>query len=251
MTKISVITVCFNSEKTIDRMLKSVAEQDCLKVEHIIIDGGSTDNTNLIIEKYRSNLSYVKSEPDEGIYDAMNKGLYVASGEIVCFLNADDYYSSANVLSAVYDKMQSKQLEALMGDVAFFHENKPTKIVRRYRSDRFRPSRLKFGFMPAHPALFMRKEVYDRVGYFNKNYSIGGDFDFIVRTFHNKKIKYDFLKEVLVLMQTGGASDNGLKAKILLNKEFLRACKEGGVKTNMINILSRYRFKILEKIFYN
>lgn len=243
---ISVITVCYNSAATLTRALQSVADQDWPKVEHILIDGASTDGTATIIERFRPRLAQVLSEPDKGIYDAMNKGLDRAGGDIVCFLNADDQYASNQVLSQVATQMREHKLDALMGDVGFFHENEPTRMVRRYRSDRFHPGRLAWGWMPAHPALFLSRALMQRVGHFKTDYRIAGDFEFIVRAFHGHSLLYRHLPEVLVRMQTGGASTGGWRAKIRLNQEVLRACRENGLRTNMFKILSKYPAKLLE-----
>lgn len=244
--KISVITVCHNSVQTLERSLQSVAEQDWSAIEHIVIDGASTYGTREILERLSSRLAYLVSEPDNGIYDAMNKGLAHATGDIVCFLNADDQYACANVLSKVASQMGDHNLDALFGDVCFFHERNFERMVRRYRSERFRPSRLAWGWMPAHPALFLRKEVVQRVGLFKTDYRIAGDFEFIVRVFHGHALRYRHLPEVLVNMQTGGISTSGWRAKIRLNQEVLRACRENGLQTNILKILSKYPTKILE-----
>jgi glycosyltransferase involved in cell wall biosynthesis len=247
---ISVITVCYNSSLTIDRAVVSVLTQDWPSVEHIVIDGGSTDGTVAILERHRACLAAMVSEPDKGIYDAMNKGLDCATGDIVCFLNSDDYYASPKVLSRVAVRMRDEGLDALMGDVALFHPSKPGRVVRRYRSGRFSPKKLAWGWMPAHPALFLRREVIQRVGRFKTNYRIAGDFDFIIRTFHGQKMHYCHLSEVLVHMQSGGASTAGLRAKIRLNREVLRACRENGLRTNMFKILSKYPMKVWEMISF-
>ncbi len=246
--KISVITVCYNSARTLERALQSVAKQDWRNVEHIVIDGGSSDGSVEILEAFRSRLAFLVSESDTGIYDAMNKGLAHASGEVICFLNADDQYATENVLTFVATKMQEHKADALMGDVGFFHENNPNRMVRRYRSSRFAPERLAWGWMPAHPALFIRNEVFRRVGGFNTSYRIAGDFEFVVRAFHGRNLNYIHLPEVLVHMQTGGASTGGLRSKIMLNREVLRACRENGLHTNVIKILSKYPFKLLEMV---
>lgn len=243
---ISIITVCYNSAKTLERALESVAKQDWGKIEHIVIDGASTDGTAEILERFRSRVAHIVSEPDQGIYDAMNKGLAYASGDIICFLNADDQYASSRVLSSVASQMHGHGLDALMGDVGFFHEMDPTRMVRRYRSDRFTPARLAWGWMPAHPALFLRKEIVQRVGGFKTDYHIAGDFEFIVRAFHGHTLRYKHLSEVLVYMQTGGASTGGWHSKTVLNREVLRACRENGLSTNIFKILSKYPFKLLE-----
>ena len=243
---ISVITVCYNSASTLERALKSVTMQDWPHIEHLVIDGGSTDNTLDILGHYKDQLAYLMSEPDDGIYDAMNKGLARATGDVVCFLNADDEYASDKVLSLVAKQMYAEQLDALMGDVSFFHASNPARQVRRYRSDRFTPARLAWGWMPAHPALFLHRSVIDRVGRFNTTYKIAGDYEFIIRAFYGHALRYSHLPMVLVRMQTGGESTDGWRAKVRLNKEVLRACRENGLKTNMLKILSKYPVKLLE-----
>ncbi len=243
---VTVITVCYNSANTLERALKSVAMQDWPNVEHIVIDGASTDDTLDILKCYKKHLAYVVSEQDNGIYDAMNKGLARATGDVVCFLNADDEYASDKVLSLVANQMHAEQLDALMGDVAFFHALNPSREVRRYRSDRFTPERLAWGWMPAHPALFLKRAVIERVGQFNTTYKIAGDYEFVIRAFYGHNLRYAHVPEVFVRMQTGGVSTDGWRAKVRLNKEVLRACRENGIKTNMFKILSKYPLKLME-----
>lgn len=247
--KISVITVCYNSAQTLGRALQSVADQNWPDVEHIVIDGGSTDNTADILETFRSRLAYVVSEPDKGIYDAMNKGLAQASGDVICFLNADDQYASNDVLSIVATEMQDRKIDALAGNAVFFKAGNPSKIVRRYRSDRFTPERLSWGWMPAHPALFLRSEIVRRVGSFKSDYKIAGDFEFIIRAFHGHSVRYRHLPKILVRMQAGGISTGGWRSKLKLNQEVLRACRENGLPTNLLKIMSKYPIKLLE-VFY-
>lgn len=223
-----------------------MANQDWPRVEQIVIDGASKDETAQIIERFRAKLAHIVSEPDKGIYDAMNKGLDRASGDIVCFLNADDQYASNSVLSRVAMLMYEHQLDALMGDVGFFHKSDSQRMVRRYRSNHFTPGRLAWGWMPAHPALFLSSAVVRRVGRFKTNYSIAGDYEFIVRAFHGHEVRYRHLPEVIVNMQTGGVSTAGFGAKLRLNREVLRACRENGLQTNIVKILSKYPAKILE-----
>ncbi|MFJ3056092.1 glycosyltransferase family 2 protein [Herbaspirillum sp. NPDC087042] len=246
--RISVITVCYNSAATLGAALQSVADQSWPHIEHIVIDGASTDGTLEIIEQFRPHLAKVVSERDHGIYDAMNKGLALASGDIICFLNADDHYAWNGALADVAQQMQEHRLEALLGDVAFFHAGEPARTVRRYRSNRFHPDRLAWGWQPAHPALFLRRNVIERVGQFKTSYRIAGDFEFIVRAFHGANLRYRHLPKVYVRMQTGGASTDGLKSKIRLNREVLRACRENGLRTNMLKILSKYPLKLLELV---
>jgi glycosyltransferase involved in cell wall biosynthesis len=245
---ISVITVCYNSRATIERALQSVVDQQWSQVEHIVIDGDSTDGTVEILERFRPHLAALVSEADKGIYDAMNKGLARASGEIVCFLNADDQYADPEVLSDVVQHMQLHRLDALVADVGFFRADDPTRMIRHYRSDRFSPKKLAWGWMPAHPGFFLRREVAQRVGMFKTDYRIAGDYEFVVRAFHGHQLRYRHLPRVLVHMQAGGASNKSWRARVLLNQEVLRACRENGVNTNMAMILSKYPAKLLEML---
>lgn len=244
--KITVITVCFNSVKTIEDTIRSVARQTYSDIEHIIIDGASTDGTLNVIEHHRDKLAKVISEPDRGIYDAMNKGLALVSGEVVGFLNAADVYADKDVLSRVVDIMERESLDALFGDVEFFRPKNPTRTVRRYRSARFSPDQIALGWMPAHPALFLRRRVYETYGLFRTDYRIAGDFEYCARIFHGGGLVYRSLPETLVRMRTGGISTGGWRNTILLNREVLRACRESGIETNVLKILSKYPAKLLE-----
>jgi len=244
--KFSIVTVCYNSAQTIEGTLCSVAAQTWPQIEHILVDGGSSDGTLAIIERYRQSLSKVISEPDHGIYDAMNKGVHAATGDVIGFLNADDVYAHANVLDDVAKLMRQDHLDALFGDVAFFRPENPTLAVRRYSSARFRPARIAWGWMPAHPALFLRHEVFHRVGPFRTDYRIAGDFEFIARAFWRQPLRYRHLPEVLVRMRTGGISTGGWRNTLVLNREVLRACRENGIPTSMLKIFSKYPAKLLE-----
>ena len=181
--KISVITVCFNSAQTIESTLRSVANQTDAEVEHIVVDGASTDNTATILQSHLDQLARVISGPDRGIYDAMNKGVRAATGDVIGFLNADDVYAHQNVLATVAEIMEREHLDALFGDVAFFRPGSRIRTFRRYSSARFRPDRIAWGWMPAHPALFVRREVFQQVGAFRTDYRIAGDFEFVARAF--------------------------------------------------------------------
>ena len=247
--KISVITVCFNSQATIERSIQSVVAQQWPEVEHIVIDGGSTDGTLAILERFRQHLAVLVSEPDKGIYDAMNKGLAQTSGDVICFLNADDQYADVNVLAEVAQQMRMHQLDALVADVGFFKAGDPTRMIRRYRSDRFSPQHLSWGWMPAHPGLFLTREVVLRVGQFKTDYRIAGDYEYVVRTFHGHDLHYMHLPSVVVNMQAGGVSNSSLRNRLLLNREVVRACKENGINTNLLKILVKYPFKLLELMF--
>jgi len=247
--KISVITVCFNSQTTIERSVQSVVDQQWPEVEHIVIEGGSTDGTLAILERFRPHLAVLVSEPDKGIYDAMNKGLARATGDVICFLNADDQYADANVLAEVAQQMLTHQLDALVADVGFFKAGDPTRMTRRYRSDRFSPQHLSWGWMPAHPGLFLTRKIVQRVGKFKTDYRIAGDYEYVVRTFHGHDLHYKHLPSVVANMQAGGISNSSWRNRLLLNREVVRACKENGIHTNLLKILVKYPFKLLELMF--
>ena len=244
--KISIITICLNSDKTISDTLCSIAEQTHTDIEHIIVDGGSQDGTVKLAHTLGLSNKIVISEPDNGIYDAMNKGLRISSGDVIGFLNADDMYVSNGILKTVNERMQGNSLDAFYGDIEFVNPGNLNKPIRRYRSNRFEPKRLDYGSMPAHPALFLRREVYERYGAFKTNYRIAGDFELIARIFRDGDLSYSYLPQVLVRMRTGGISTSGLRNTLLLNQEVLRACRENGIESGWIKILSKYPGKLLE-----
>lgn len=243
---ITVITICYNSAKTIGRTLRSVRLQTHKDIEHVIVDGGSKDNTLAIVAADGPHVAKLVSERDNGIYDAMNKGIKLATGEVVAFLNADDFYKDVNVLERVAQMMQVEQLDALYGDVEYFRPGEEDLIVRRYNSGRFTPDRLGWGWMPAHPALFVRRNLFEQYGAFCTDYRIAGDFEFVARVFKHSKVKHRHLPESLVRMQLGGISTSGWRATLLLNKEIMRACRANSISTNWCKILMRYPVKALE-----
>ena len=244
--KISVITVSYNSAATLARTLRSVADQSYPEVEHIVIDGGSTDETAAIVRRAGAHVNRFVSEPDHGIYDAMNKGIAIASGEVIGFLNADDHYAHNDVLARMAEPFKQAPLDAVLGDVGFFRAHEPDRLVRRYRSARFSPRAIGWGWMPAHPSLFVRRAVFERVGTFKTDYRIAGDYEWVARAFGSGGIRYRYLPEVVVHMQTGGVSTRGWRNTILLNQEVMRACRENGISTNWLKILSKYPAKLLE-----
>ncbi len=243
--KVSIITVCYNAKDTIEDTLKSLQAQDYPNIEHIVIDGGSKDGTQAILERYKDNIAVLISEKDNGIYDAMNKGLARATGEIIGILNADDVYKHNHLISQIVDHMQMQHLDAIYADVEYFRSKNPDRIVRRYRSPRFCRPLIPYGWMPAHPSLFLRSYVYERFGTFKTDYRIAADYEFVARIFYGTNLRYHYVPEVWVRMRMGGVSTGGFKNTCILNKEVLRACRENKIPTNMINILSKYPRKFL------
>ena len=246
--KISIVTVAFNSGATIGQTLDSVAQQSHGDVEHIVIDGGSTDGTVDIVRRHGASVGRFVSEPDRGIYDAMNKGVAAATGEVVGFLNADDRYAHVDVLAHIDALFRQSPLDAAYGDVAFFRPEQPGELVRRYRSDRFKPQMIGWGWMPAHPALFVRRSLFESAGPFKIDYRIAGDFEWVARAFQAKNLRHQHVPEVLVHMQTGGVSTRGWRNTLLLNQEVMRACRDNGIATNWFKILSKYPAKLSEYV---
>lgn len=248
--KISVVTVSFNAASTIGETLASVRGQDHRQIEHILIDGGSTDGTQAIIAQEAMPGAVVVSEPDDGLFDAMNKGVARATGDIIAILNADDAYAHAQVLSQVASFFDADpKLDAVLGDVEFWDGVHADRIMRRYRSTRFRPGRLAWGWMPAHPGTFLAKRVYDRVGQYRTDYRLAADYEYAVRAFAKARVRYRHLPEVVVRMRAGGLSTSGFASKMLINRECVRACRENGIYTNHLMIMSKYPLKVLDTLF--
>jgi glycosyltransferase involved in cell wall biosynthesis len=229
--------------------LYSVRQQVWPKVEHIIIDGGSTDGSLEILKRWDGLIRFV-SEPDKGIYDAMNKGLALATGDVIGILNADDLYSDSYVLSRVASKFEDPDLDSVFGDLEYFRSNAPTRVVRTYRSKGFSIKKLSQGIIPAHPTLFLKKSVYEKFGLFDPTYKIAGDFEFMARIFKNGDLNFRYSPEVMVRMQMGGESTKGLRRTLILLRENLRACRQNGIDTNYLRLISRLPKKLLEYFFH-
>jgi glycosyltransferase involved in cell wall biosynthesis len=244
--KVNVITACYNSASTILDTIQSVERQTHRDIEHLFVDGGSSDATLDIIRSNCSPRAKILTGPDRGVYDALNKGLRASSGDVVGFLHADDVYAGHDVIETVVNLMTADSLDALYGDVEFVRADDLAKVVRRYSSRRFRPSRIAWGWMPAHPALFVARSVFRRFGEFKTDYKIAGDFEFIARVFSKPELRYRYLPQVLVRMRMGGISTQGWRSTIIINQESLRACRENGISSNYLKILSKYPAKALE-----
>ncbi len=244
--KVSIITVSYNSSNTIKDTIQSVLEQTYSNIEYIIVDGASNDATVDIIKSFGNRISKFISEADCGMYDAMNKGIKLASGDIIGMLNADDFFSSHDIIETVAKSFKDKNLDVLYGDVQFVNPNNLNKIVRYYSSKRFIPNKFKFGIMPAHPSFYVKRELFDKFGFYKTDYKIGADFELLVRFLYKNKLKYQYLEKPFVTMRTGGVSNQSYKSRILLNQEIKRACLENSIKTNYFNIYSKYLRKIFE-----
>lgn len=244
--KVSIITTTFNSASTIRDTINSIIAQDYANIEHIIVDGASKDDTMDIVRSYGSKISRIISEPDKGIYDAMNKGIRSATGDIVGILNSDDFFTSTDVVSTVIDSFTQNDIDALYGDIHFVRPDNLNKPVRYYSSKIFKPSLFRYGFMPAHPSFYMKKSCYDLYGLYALDYKIASDYDLLIRYLYKYKVKHQYIPKDFVTMRTGGVSTENMQSRIVLNREIIRACNRYGIKTNMFLLSLKYLYKIFE-----
>jgi glycosyltransferase involved in cell wall biosynthesis len=248
MFKVTIITVVRNNRSYLEDCIKSVVAQKYQNIEYVVIDGGSTDGTLDIIQKYRKNISILVSEPDFGMYDAMNKGIQLSSGDIIGILNSDDFYCSSEVINEIEDEFTRKLVDSVFADLVFVDRNNPDKIVRYYKSAYFTPQKFAYGWMPAHPTFFLKRKFYEKYGLFKTNYKIASDYELLVRLLGKYKISYSYIPKVIIKMRKGGISTSSLKSNWVLNREIVRACRENGIQTNMLNVLSKYFTKIFQLI---
>src|SRR5687768_6631893 len=221
MAKMSIITVSYNSASTIRDTIESVLSQDYNNIEYIIIDGVSNDETQSIIRSYGTSISKFISEKDNGLYDAMNKGIALASGDIIGILNSDDIYANHKVISQVIAKFHEKKVDVVYGDLYYFKTGFPNHPLRYYRGGKFSLNRVAYGLMPPHPTFFIKKSVYEKYGNFDTKYTLSADFDLILRFLGVHKVPFEYIPDILVKMRTGGKSTTSLKRTFIMNCEDL------------------------------
>jgi len=245
---VSIVTVCFNSAQTLRNSIESVLSQEYPRIEYIIVDGGSTDGTVDIVRQYADRIAAFVSECDRGIYDAMNKGIELATGDIVGMLNSDDVYANPRAVGDLVAAMQVANAEAAFADVVFVDRLDMQRVRRYYDSGRWRPSRFRFGWMPAHPTFFIKRDWYVRLGLYSLEYRIAADFEMLVRLLYRGKASYVYVPRVLVRMRLGGASTGGLRQSWILNREIVRACRANGIWTTLPLVLLKMPLKLLELV---
>lgn len=248
--KVSLITVTFNSGKTLRDTIESVIKQDYPNIEYIIVDGMSEDNTMDIVKAYSKHFP-IKwlSEPDKGLYDAMNKGIKIAKGDVVGIINSDDFYHRSDAISKVANEFNmNPSIDCIFADVRYVRPNDLNKTVRYYSSRMFTPNKFKRGFMPAHPTFFVRRKYFEKLGYYNIEYQIASDFELLLRYIYRHGLKYKYLSIDLLKMRLGGLSTKSIMSNYVLNREIVRACKENGIKTNLGLVLMKYFIKAAEVI---
>lgn len=250
MLKISIITATYNSGKTVGDTLKSVLAQTYHDYELLVVDGASKDNTLEVVKKmeplFEGRMRYI-SEPDKGIYDAMNKGIRMATGDVIGILNSDDFYTSDDALACIAWTLEKEKVDAVYGDIHYVDDEDLKKCVRYYSSKPFRRWMMRLGFMPAHPSFYCRKEVYEKYGAFDaENYRVAADFENLLRLIFVNKIKMHYINKDFVTMRTGGASNSGLESHKRIMRDHLKALKKNGVYSNIFLLGLRYLYKIGE-----
>jgi len=242
--KISIITATYNSAVTVRDTLASISKQDHPDIEHIIVDGGSDDETLKIVREF-PHVSKVISEKDNGIYDAMNKGIRLASGEIIGILNSDDLYMEANILSKVASIFRNELLDAVYGDLQYVEPHNINSITRTWKAGKFRKKSFYFGWMPPHPTFFVRRRVYEKAGLFNTSLRSAADYELMLRVLLKHDMQVSYLPEVLVKMRGGGISNASLRNRIKANKEDRMAWKINGLEPYFFTLY----LKPLRKVF--
>ena len=241
----SIITVVWNNKETIKDSISSVLNQTYSNIEYIVVDGSSSDGTIDIVQGYGDRISHFISEPDEGIYDALNKGIELASGDVIGILHSDDLFSDRFVVSDMMERMVVENAEIAFSDMVIV-DNSMTKVLRHYMASYFSPWMFKIGWMPPHPTCFIKKSLFDEFGMYSTDYKIAGDFDLLVRFFYGRKIRWSYLDQITIKMSAGGVSNSGWQSKRLIFNEISRSLKSNGIWSLSIFQSIRYLIRLIE-----
>ena len=239
MLKISIITVAYNSARTIADTMRSVAAQTYPHIEHIVVDGASRDDTLDIVKQYATASTLVQSEPDKGIYDAMNKGLKLATGDVVGFLNSDDIYADSTTLADIAAAFSNNAIQGCYGDLIYVAHDNPQRVIRHWKSCNYKPGLCAKGWMPAHPTFYVRKAVYEKYGYFDASLKLQADFEMALRLLDIHGITTQYIPKNLINMRMGGASNSSIKNIIKGNLEASNACIKHGLPGGWFFILRK------------
>jgi len=245
MSKISIITVTYNSDQTLEHTIQSVLLQDHPDIEYIIVDGQSTDETLSVIRKYRHKIDHFVSEKDDGLYYALNKGIALATGDIIGILHADDFYIDDHVLSKIATTFEKSGADAVYADLFYVDKDDTEKIVRKWRSGEYKEGKFLWGWMPPHPTFFVKRDIYAKYGAFNTSLRSAADYELMLRFIHKHKIKLAYLPEYIVKMRTGGQSNASIKNRVKANQEDRKAWEMNGLKPYFFTLT----LKPLRKIF--
>ncbi len=245
-TKITIITVCYNSAKTIEDTIQSVINQTYDNIEYIIVDGLSTDNTLDIVDKYKDKITKIVSEKDAGLYDAINKGIGLATGDIIANLNSDDFYIDNNVITDVMAKMLEEKSDTLYADLYYVDAVDTNKVTRNWVSGAYKKGLFFKGWMPPHPTFFVRKSVYDSYGKFNLELKSAADYEIMLRFIHKHECSISYLPRVTVKMRVGGVSNSSIKNRLKANREDKRAWEINGLKPKPFTLIFKPLSKVLQ-----
>jgi glycosyltransferase involved in cell wall biosynthesis len=240
--KVSIITVCYNSERTIEDTLKSITQQTYPNIEHIIIDGNSTDSTNDIVKRYADSVTIHVSESDNGLYDAMNKGIKLATGDVIGILNSDDVFASKHSLQDLMLNFD-ESVDGVYSDLVYVSENDLSKVTRLYSSKIFNKSLIRFGIMLPHPTFYVRKKHYESFGLYKTDYRVSADFELLTR-FVLQNLNLIRSDKITIKMREGGISSSGLMWRVHQNFEVVRACKENNIYTNIFMVMLKLPYKL-------
>jgi glycosyltransferase len=244
--KISIITVCFNSDKTIEDTIQSVLNQTYSSIEYILVDGQSSDNTLKVIDKYKKNISVILSESDKGMYDAINKGIRLSTGDIIGILNADDFYIDNSVISEVVQQMQQKKVDSLYSDLYYVAAENTNKVVRNWVSGKYNRQKFLYGWMPPHPTFFVKRAAYEKYGKFNLELKSAADYELMLRFLYKNNLSTCYLPRPLVRMRVGGMSNVSLKNRINANKEDRLAWAMNGLRPKAFTMLLKPLRKVMQ-----
>lgn len=241
---VSIITVCYNSEAYIKTAVESVIRQSYTDIEYIIVDGGSTDQTLNILESFESGISRIISEKDHGIYDAMNKGLRIAKGDIIGILNSDDFYSKDDIIEKVVQRFISDGTDSIYADINYVKSTDPGKVVRKWKSGVYKSGSFFQGWHPAHPTFFVKRGIYEKYGIFNLDFKLAADFELMLRFLEVKGISTSYLAESIINMRLGGATNKNIRNIIRQNRECLIAFRKNDLQPPLLYPLYRLIPKI-------
>lgn len=246
--KVSIITICFNSASTIEATIQSVISQNYQNIEYIIIDGASKDDTMRIVDRYRDKIALVVSESDKGIYDAMNKGVSAATGDVIGILNSDDIYADDSVIREIVETFQSNTCEGVYADLIYVNREDTSKVIRYWKSGAYKPGKFLRGWMPPHPTFFVKKEVYSKYGEYNTIFRSAADYEFMLRVIHKFKIPIAYLPRVITKMRVGGESNVTLKNRIRANKEDRQAWEINDIQPRFYTLWLKPLSKLIQFI---
>ena len=246
--KVSIITIAYNSDETIEDTILSVASQDYPNIEYIIIDGASKDQTLAIVNKHSKSIDKIVSEPDKGIYDAMNKGVQAASGDVIGILNSDDFYANEQVISSIVKQFESSKADGVYADLVYVDRQDSDKIIRYWKAGEYQNGLFEKGWMPPHPAFFVKKSCYDQFGHYSLKLRSAADYELMLRFIRKENIQVSYYPEIITKMRVGGQSNVSLKNRWKANREDREAWRMNGLNPSLLTLIRKPLSKIKQYV---